>query len=130
MKNPTAKKPARKTPRSKDAQRVDRVLDAMKAAPKKGETVLNFDSLSGAEVQEALDVAKANSKPADVKKAAKEISDSNKAAAAPKTELTRGMIGKVRRAHRKAGVAQPTEAVLEAFARTLLTRRGADHGAL
>jgi hypothetical protein len=33
MKNPTAKK-ARKTPRSKDAQRVDRVLGAIKAAPK------------------------------------------------------------------------------------------------
>jgi hypothetical protein len=38
----------------------------------------------------------------------------------PKSGFSRGMLGKVRRAHIKAGIAEPTDALCEAFVRNLL----------
>jgi hypothetical protein len=148
-------KSVRKSPRSKNAARVDRQLDAIKAAknaaPKKGETVLHFDTVTGAHVKAAMVEAKKKSKPADVQKAIKKLRESapktpryvqgspaiKKAVAelnatgktslpAPKTvELlrptaTRGELGKVRRAHRRAFNVEPTDAQLESFASDLL----------
>jgi hypothetical protein len=37
------------------------------------------------------------------------------------SEITRGMLGKIRRAHVKAGTAESTPGLLEAFARKLLS---------
>jgi hypothetical protein len=114
MKNPTAKK-ARKTPRSKDAQRVDRVLGAIKAAPKEGDLAANFEILTGADVKDAMKVAK---RATTLAKTGKRLALKTEAA---KPEVTCGMLGKVRRAHVKAGIGEPTQGVLEAFARKLLT---------
>jgi hypothetical protein len=152
MKNPTEKKVARKSPRSKNAARVDRQLDEIKeaknAAPKKGETVLHFDTVSGEHVKAAMVEAKKKSSPAAVKKAIKKLretapkqerhlqgsarskpskavlsSQSPKPEAPATVEPTRGELGKVRRAYRRAatqeGFKGGSEADIEAFAYTL-----------
>jgi hypothetical protein len=68
-----------------------------------------------ADVKDAMKVAK---RATTLAKTGKRLALKTEAA---KPEVTRGMLGKVRRAHVKAGIGEPTQGVLEAFARKLLT---------
>jgi hypothetical protein len=102
LKNPATKKSARKTPRSKNHARVDRRLDSL--TPKGTDEVGDFEKPTGAE-----ETGEAKSKP---------------------SEITRGVLGKIRRAQVKAGIAEPTQDVLEAFRSEVINSRGTDHAAL
>ncbi len=97
--------PARKTPVSRNPNRVDRQLQ--KLAPKKGEIV--SDVVAGAgNADETIKEIKAKQKPAK--------------SAPAKPEVTKGMLAKIGRAYKKAGTVKggDTEADYEAYAFTLL----------
>jgi hypothetical protein len=96
--------PARKTPVSRNPNRVDRRLQ--KLAPKEGEIVSHFVAGAG-NVDETIKEIKAQSKPAK--------------SAPAKPEVTKRMLSKVARAYRKAGIkGGGTESDHTAFVHTLL----------
>jgi hypothetical protein len=104
MMTKSAIKPARKTPVSRNPNRVDRQLQ--KLAPKEGEIVSRFAAAAG-NVDETIKEIKAQSKPAK--------------SAPAKPEVTKRMLSKVARAYRKAGIkGGGTESDHTAFVHTLL----------
>jgi hypothetical protein len=104
MNTKSAIKPARKTPVSRNPNRVDRQLH--KLAPKEGEIVSHFVPAAG-NVDETIKEIKVQSKPAK--------------SAPAKPEVTKRMLSKVARAYRKAGIkGGGTESDHTAFVHTLL----------
>jgi hypothetical protein len=105
MNTKSATKPVRKTPVSRNRNRLDRQLQ--KLAPKKGEIVAHFVPET-VNVDETIKEIKAKQKPAK--------------SAPAKPEVTKGMLAKIGRAYKKAGTVKGggTEADHEAFAFTLL----------
>jgi hypothetical protein len=101
----SATKPARRTPVSRNPNRVDRQLQ--KLDPKKGEVVSHVVAGAG-NADEKIKEIKAKQKPAK--------------SAPAKPEVTKGMLAKIGRAYKKAGTVKggDTEADHEAFAFTLL----------
>jgi len=104
MNTKSAISPARKTPVSRNPNRVDRQLQ--KLAPKEGEIVSHFVAGAG-NVDETIKEIKGQSKPAK--------------SAPAKREVTKRMLSKVARAYRKAGIkGGGTESDHTAFVQALL----------
>ena len=105
MNTKSAIKRARKTPISRNPNRVDRQL--RKLAPKEGEIVSHFVAAAG-NVDETIKEIKEQSKPAK--------------SAPAKPEVTKRMLSKVAKAYRKAGIkGGGTESDHTAFVHTLLS---------
>jgi hypothetical protein len=93
----------RKTPVSKNSNRVDRQL--MNRAPKKGDVALHFDTATGKDIREGID----------------EVTSKKASKSAPaKSEVTKRILSKISRAYKKAGGKESTEAERTVFTRKLL----------